>query len=166
MKTRSATLVPSAPELLLELRRRGAEVEVTEDGRLRVRAPKGAISGQLRAALGARKNDLLRLLSRDAPRCQGCGAEVLHRATRFCQDCVWDDVRAERALKSTIDRAAEIYQEAGCPEIGDPDPLAPHERAIDKAFRAQDMPALRKALEAFLDAMNRLCAAGGGGRLA
>jgi hypothetical protein len=51
----------SAEELLAELRARGATV-TTVAGRLRVEAPKGALTPDLRTALEARRGDLLKAL--------------------------------------------------------------------------------------------------------
>lgn len=115
----------SPAALLRELRRRGVHVWV-EDGRLRYGAPSGTLTPQLRAALAAHRDALVRLLEAEP----------------------WDEGAAERLLQQTIGRCAEAYERAGPPWPPLPD-LEPFDRAINEAWERQDMPALRRALAAY-----------------
>jgi hypothetical protein len=56
----------SAPALLEEARRRGVELRL-EGGRLRYRAPAGALTAELREALRAHREELLELLRETGP---------------------------------------------------------------------------------------------------
>lgn len=161
----SSRIPTTAAELLLELRRRGAEIEV-DGGRLRIRAPRGVLTGPIRSALEERKDEILRLLSpgEDArPRCRSCGAELQHASLDYCLECAWDEARAERMLKATLDRCAEAYERAGPPYPPLPD-LEPLHREIDAAFERQDMRALKRALARYEAAVKEACAAVGGDR--
>jgi hypothetical protein len=56
----------TAAAILAELRRAGATIEA-RDGRLRIEAPEGILTAELRTTLGERKSELLDLLREPAP---------------------------------------------------------------------------------------------------
>jgi hypothetical protein len=79
--------------LLLELERRGVEL-TAEGGRLRYRAPAGALTEDLRHLAGEHRAGLLALLS--GPRCTRCGRHLDGRGRcwpcgyRRCARCGYD----------------------------------------------------------------------------
>jgi hypothetical protein len=82
----------TAPELLAALTALGATVQAVED-RLRIEAPPGALTPELRSALAEQKPALLTLLSRP-PRvrplhllCAGCQSYFMHEPATFCYWC-------------------------------------------------------------------------------
>lgn len=56
-----------AKEILAEIAARGIAVSVTDDGKLSLKAPKGAITEALANVIRLRKNDLLRALGYAPP---------------------------------------------------------------------------------------------------
>lgn len=82
----------TAPDLLATLRALGVSVEAVED-RLRIDAPPGAITLELRSALAEQKAALLTLLRHPArPRplhllCAGCKGYFMHEPATFCYWC-------------------------------------------------------------------------------
>ena len=82
----------TAPELLAALTSVGATVQAVGD-RLRIEAPPGALSPQLRSALAEQKPALLALL-REPPRlrplhllCAGCNSYFMHEPATLCYWC-------------------------------------------------------------------------------
>ena len=82
----------TAPDLLAALSAIGATVQAVED-RLRIEAPRGALTPELRAALAEQKPALLSLL-REPPRvhplhllCVGCQGYFMHEPATFCYWC-------------------------------------------------------------------------------
>lgn len=80
----------TAPDLLAALSAIGATVQAVED-RLRIEAPRGALTPELRAALAEQKPALLSLL-REPPRvrpnlCVGCGTVYFPEPARLCYAC-------------------------------------------------------------------------------
>lgn len=142
----------TAADLLALLRARGIRVEV--DGQDLLLRPARMVTPDLLEQVRRLKPDLLQLLRRPVPQCQGCGAEVQHHHVRLCQDCTWDEALAERLLRETLRRCAEAYDPAGPPWPPLPDP-EPHDRAINAAWEAMDMAALRRALAAYEAAVRR-----------
>jgi hypothetical protein len=88
----------TAPELLATLEAMGATVQAVEVDRLRIEAPVGRLTPELRAALMAQKPALLALLREvSAMRsvrlmCAGCGSLFLHEPAGLCYRCrrQWD----------------------------------------------------------------------------
>lgn len=83
----------SAPELLAQLTALGATVQAVED-RLRIEAPMGALTPELRTALAEQKPALLMLL-REPSRlhsqrllCAGCHNYFMHEPAMFCHSCI------------------------------------------------------------------------------
>ena len=82
----------TASELLATLTALGATVRAVED-RLRIEAPSGALTPELRSALAEQKPALLALV-RDPPRvrplqllCVGCQGYFMHEPATFCYWC-------------------------------------------------------------------------------
>ena len=129
--------------LLAALRSRG--VRVTAEGGDLLLWPRQLVTPAEVEALRRHKPALLRLLGRAVPRCQACGAEVLHPAVRYCQHCTWDEAYAHRLLREAVARCARAYQNTGAPRL-DSAALTACEQRIDMAFKRRDLPALRRAL--------------------
>ena len=82
----------TAPELLAALTALGATVRIVED-RLRVEAPAGTLTAEIRAALAEQKPALMALL-RNPPRarplhllCVGCASFFMHEPATLCYWC-------------------------------------------------------------------------------
>ena len=82
----------TAPDLLAALTALGATVQAVDD-RLRIEAPAGALTPEIRSALTEQKPALLALL-REPPRlrplhllCAGCKGYFMHEPATFCYWC-------------------------------------------------------------------------------
>ena len=102
----------TAPELLAALTALGATMEAVED-RLRIEAPPGALTPELRSGLAEQKPALLDLL-RPAPRlcplhllCAGCQRFFMHEPSTLCYWC-----RSQRDGLRLASRARDAARDA------------------------------------------------------
>lgn len=80
-------MTPAAAELLDELAARGVLLEVACAERLRVDAPAGVLTPELRQTLGEHKAELLELLQAPGATCIQCGGQVAPHLSYHCQGC-------------------------------------------------------------------------------
>lgn len=137
----------SAVEVLATLWERGASVAVRGDD-LRIRAPRGAIDAQLRAALAAHKAELLRLLTRPYP--EVGPATSTDAATDSPPEGALSGYYA--LLSETFERIASWWVE------GADLPPAELEEDIDRAVLLGDVQRIRDALTVYEQAARENCA--------
>jgi hypothetical protein len=140
----------TAADLLADLRRRGVTLAAAGD-RLRW-CPREALSGEEREALARHKPELLAILA--------ARVELLPPArpstTSTPSAAPWDEDDADGLVNAALARRRQVF---GLPDWpADPEAcrqLQPLVAAVDDAWWLKDLAALRKAVAAFLEAVEK-----------